>query len=491
MKKIKKIILGIIVILFILFLGIRIYHYSILSKISETTEILESSFAPYFIKVTTINPDGSCYVDENYREGNVAVSINKTKQKDKYVEDSKSWRFLDEKFCNEYHASYIEEESTLICVVQNEDRIKEEFKNVFINFWSYKFPNLEFETDITFLDKIRIELQSTILYPAVKTEEYKGEKCYAFNPFGRDSYMKMYIDKETYLPVAIKSWGQDRSELYIREFEYLTEAPEGVYDKPKLEDFDNVVFNDYGNNDVNMNSNLKLIAEKPISGTNLKAGEMLIENVEIKENEELNFLKLTPNESGIINFEIYNIETYNKFREKYSGLRELTEEDFEAYYATIAYKPGEKLNYLNCLESKEIWKFNFAVNAEKSNNESIFFAIIPNETRNRQTGFVESDEKIKIDAENAINISEENIEEIGKYFELDFESYLGYKNDYLELLTKEEFAELEYIKTPIAGEERVCWNIQYRVSEHETINYIELYVDAISGKLIGAKKYYK
>ena len=185
------------------------------------------------------------------------------------------------------------------------------------------------------------------------------------------------------------------------------------------------------------------------------------------------------------------METYNKFREKYSGLRELTEEDFEAYYATIAYKPGEKLNYLNCLESKEVWKFNFAVNAEKSNKESIFFAVIPNESKNRQAAFVESDKKLEIDAEKAIKISGENLEEIGKEFELEFETYLGRLNDHLDLLTKEEFAELEYIKTPIAGEERVCWNLQYGVYNHETINYIEVYVDAISGKLIGAKKFYK
>lgn len=491
MKKVKKIILSVIIILLILFLGIRIYHYSILSKISKTTESLESSFAPYFIKVTVINPDGSWYIDENYRENNVAVSIYTTKKDGEATETSKSWSFLEESFCNEYHASYIEDESTLMCAIQNEDRIKEEFDTVFINYWSYKFPNLRFETDLTFLDKVRINLQSTILYPAVKTEEYKSEKCYAFYPFGSDSHMRMYVDKETYLPVAIKSWSQDKSELYIREFEYLKEAPAGVYEKPNPEDFDNVTFADYSDNSIDINSKIKLVAEKPISGTNLKTGEMLVENVDIKSDEDLNFLKLTPNESGIIDFEIYNLETYNKFREKYSGLRELTEEDFEAYYATIAYKAGEKLNYLNCLESKEVWKFNFAVNAEKSNKESLLLAVIPNESKNRQAAFVESDKKLEIDAEKAINISSENLEEIGKGFELEFETYLGRLNDHLDLLTKEEFAELEYIKTPIAGEERVCWNLQYGVHNHETINYIEVYVDAISGHLIGAKKFYK
>lgn len=486
MKKLKKIVLTIILLIVIIFLAIRIYHYSILSKISKTTESLESSFNPYFIKQTVINPDGSCNIEENYRENNIAVSIYTTQKEGENTETARTWETLDENFCNEYHASYTEEKSTLICVVQDKSWIESDFSINFINYWSYKFPTLEFETDITLWDKIKNEIQCKILYPVVECEKYKDEECYAFYPFGSNSHMRMYMDKETYLPIAIKSWNQDKSEVYIREFEYLTEAPEGVYEKPNPEDFDVVAFADYSNN-----SDDKLIAEKPISGTSLEPGEMLVENVEIKDNEELNFLKLTPNESGIINFEIDTLETYNKFRGKYSSLRELNEEDFEAYYVAIAYKIGEKLNYLDCLESKEAWKFNFVVNSEKSNKESLLVAIIPNESKNNQVVFVESNEKIKIDAETAINISSENLDEIEKYFELEFETYLGYLDDHLDLLTKEEFAEMEYIKTPIAGEERVCWNLHYRVYEHETINYIEVYVDAITGNLIGAKKFYK
>ena len=53
------------------------------------------------------------------------------------------------------------------------------------------------------------------------------------------------------------------------------------------------------------------------------------------------------------------------------------------------------------------------------------------------------------------------------------------------------FSEMEYIKTPIVGEERVCWKSHYRVNNNEKINYMELYVDAITGDVIGAKNYYK
>ena len=99
MKKIKKIILLVALIIIIFIVAIRVYHYSILSKISKTTESLESSFEPYFIKVTQINADGSCNIDENYRENNVAVSIYTTKKDGEVTGTSKSWSFLEESFC--------------------------------------------------------------------------------------------------------------------------------------------------------------------------------------------------------------------------------------------------------------------------------------------------------------------------------------------------------------------------------------------------------
>lgn len=483
MKKVKKIILSVIIILLILFLGIRIYHYSILSKISKTTENLESSFEPYFIKVTQINADGSCNIDENYRENNVAVSIYTTQKDGEVTGTSKSWSFLEESFCNEYHASYIEDESTLMCAIQNEDRIKEEFNTVFINYWSYKFPNLRFETDLTFFDKVRINLQSTILYPAVKTEEYKGESYYAFYPFGSDSHMRMYVDKETYLPVAIKSWGQDKSELYIREFEYLKEAPDGVYEKPNPEDFDNVTFADYSNNSIDINSKIKLVAEKPISRTNLKTGEMLIENVDIKSDEDLNFLKLTPNESGIIDFEIYNLETYNKFREKYSGLRELTEEDFEEYYVAITYKEGNKLKHLQSVSSTKNNKVNYIFDTEKSNKESLVLIVTPLTDDSSSSIFIKNKEKFNISEDDAIKTVSENIKELNPELVLDVDNYVNVESSQIVKLDNETFAGLDVIKTPVKGKEPMCWKLTVVDGENKRL---DAYVDIMTGSLIGS-----
>lgn len=493
MKKLKKAIFITILAIIILLVILRIKDYIILSKISKVTESLNSSVEPYFIKVTDIDPDGTVFTTEEYAENNIHVSRRINKTNGEIIYKSFSWESLDEKFVNRYVANYQKQDDgkelkTIACIAEDEETLKEVFNEKFVNYFVYTLDEVEIDYQEFWLE-LRNEIQDKFFYPMVSSGEYKGKECYVFKPFGYNSYMRLYVDKETLLSVATERWNNINNDCYISEYEYLTEAPEGIFEKPNLEEFDEVFFYDYVKENVDTKN--KLVADKPISGTNLKAGEMLLENVTLKENEELNFLKLTPNKSGIIEFEIYNLETYNKFREKYSNLRKLTEEDFEAYYVAIAYSLGNKLNYLDCFESKEAWKFNFVVNAEKTNNNTLLLAVIPNESGNRQAIFVESDEKVKINAEQAINISKENEEKISEHYKIEFETYLGYLDDHLMLLTKEKFSELDYIKTPIKGEEKVCWNLHYRVANHETINYIEVYVDAISGNIIGAKSFYK
>lgn len=491
MNKVKKISIVIIFFAIIIFVCIRIYDYSILSKISKTTKKLKNSGEPYFVKNTEINPDGKIYIREFYRENDIAVSKNTTKEGDTIKEKSFTWMTRREnEFCNTYYADYNQEIDGLkylTCVARNEEKlISEEFERTgFVNFYSYEFPTISFESEMNFFEKVMFEIKNKFFYPSISTEEYKGIKCYTFT---LSKHMKYYVDKDTCFTVAVEHLGSNENEIYITEYEYLNEAPEGVYEKPNPEDFDKVMFADYASNTIDTNN--KLIAEKPISGTELEAGEQLVENIELKDNEELNFLNLTSDESGIINFEIYNLETYNKFREKYSGLRELTEEDFEYYYVVIAYKINQKLNYIEQFASKESWRFNFVVSSENAKNDTILLAVIPTESGNRNVDFVESAVKLKIDAEEAMNIANNECRKIEEYFDLEFETYIGYSEDCLKLLTKEMFSEMEYIKTPIVGEERVCWKLHYRVNNHEKINYMELYVDAITGDVIGAKNYY-
>lgn len=489
MKKIKKILILCLVAIIILIVATRIYYYSILSKISKTTMDFVSSSEPYFIKITRNDVfigDGQIIIDEYYRNNNASVHKCSTSDGENNILEITSWEFLNEEFCNSYIANYENENGLkeLTCITRNKERLmEEEFNNTKgIIYDLYTLGKIEFETDNIFT-KLKNEIKYRFFYPIVVTEEYNGKKCYAIDPFG-SGYKKIYVDKESLLTVAAQYKDKDKKIASIIEYEYLKQAPDGVFEKPDPEDFDVVNFSDEAFGEI---YHRKLIAENPITGTDLKPGEQLIENVEIAQGEELNFLKLTPNESGIIKFGIDYLDTYNKFRENYSGLRELTEKDFESYFVVIAYKTGEKLNYLQQYASNEAWRWNFVVDGEKNNRESLLLAIIPKESGNSSTVFVESDKKLKIDAEKAISIAEEVRGEFEEYFNLKFLPYIGYKDDRLDLLTKEEFAEMDYIKTPISGEERICWKLHYR-TEDEKINYIDIYVDAITGQIIGGIK---
>lgn len=495
MKKFKKLIFIIILLIIVIFVCFRIKDYIILSKITKVSEGLLSSFEPYFIKTTMYSSsDEIIFIDENYRQNDIIVSRNTRLENGKTTSVSTTWASLKEEFCNFYITdTQMQEDGTetkiLVCSVDSKNRIKENLEeNYFINYSGYNIKQLEIECAETWIN-IRNKIEDIFFYPSVSTGEYKGKECYVFKPYGYNSHMKMYVDKDSLLTIATEGWNNIDEEHSFTEYEYLTEAPEGIYQKPNPEDFDNVTFSDSNSN--NFDPINKLVAENPISGTTLEPGEMLVENVEIKNKDDINFLKLTPNESGIMKFEIYNLETYNMFRKKYPELRELNEEDFDFYYVAIAYKIGEKLNYLEHYMSSDAWIENFVVNSEKTNKESLLMAVIPIEHKNLKTVFVENKEKLKINSEQAISKSSESLEDIEKDFGIEFETYLGYLEDHLDLLTKEEFSKLEYIKTPIAGKERICWNLHYRVVDHETINYIEAYIDAITGELIGAKKFYK
>lgn len=489
MKKVRKIVLLVLCVIIIFIIAIKLYRFSVLTKISNASKEFNNYSGNYYITLTeTDNLTGmeQKRFKEFYRENGISVY----RESECYGEEKKikaiSWRGIEEEFCSSYFVNFNDDETKeLCCETNNEDRLKEdEFNNSSNIVEFYTLERIDFETE-GILGNIKNKIRETLFYPVVLSENYKGRDCYLFDPFGT-GHRKMYVDKETLLTVAVYYFNEDNDDYVLKkEFEYLDKAPDGVFEKPNPEEFDIVQFNDSAWSPGTVSS--KLIAEASITGTNLEPGEQLVENVELKENEELNFLKLTPNEMGITYFDIHFLETYNKFKEKYSALRELTQKDFESYFVVIAYKQGEKLNYLQQFSSSESWTWNFVVNSEKSNKDSLLLMVVPKESGNKGEVFVDSDEKIKIDAEKAISVTEENRSEIEKYYGVEFQPFLGYKADHLELLTKEKFAEMDYIETPLAGQERICWNINYNV-HNEEVHHINVFVDAITGDIIGGKK---
>lgn len=490
MKKSRKIILLALCVLIIFIIAIRLYHFSVLTKISNASKKFNNYSGNYYITLTESNnltEKEEKYFREYYRENGISVYRESKYNGEEKILKGISWRGLEEKFCNSYHANYYDDGTKeLNCEFFDKGHLEEtEFNNVsniIMDFYSNE--TVYIETSGIWVN-IKNKIREIFLYPIVFSEEYNGKECYVFDPYYNTGHKKLYVDKESLLTVASISFNQDKTGYWKKEYMFLDKAPDGVFEKPNPDEFDIVQFNDAGWNSENSIS--KLIAEAPITATNLQAGEQLVENIELNKNEELNFLKLTPNEMGIINFEISFLETYNKFREKYSNLRELTQKDFESYFVVIAYKQGEKLNYLQQFSSSESWTWNFVVNSEKSNKDSLLLMVVPKESGNRGVVFVDSDEKIKIDAEKAISITEAARTEIEKYYGVEFQPFLGYKSDHLELLTKEKFAEMDYIKSPLAGRERICWNINYDVN-NEDVHHINVFVDAITGDIIGGKK---
>lgn len=489
MKGVRKIILLISSVLIIFIIAIRLYHFSILTKISNASKDFNNYSGNYYITLTETNnltEKEEKYFKEYYRENGISAY-----RESEYDDEEKklkgiSWRGLEEEFCNSYYANYYDDGTKeLNSVIFNKSHLEEtEFNNTsnIMDFYSNETVCIETSG---ILVNIKNKIREIFLYPIVFSEKYNGKECYVFDPYYNTGHKKLYVDKENLLTVASISFNQDKTAYWKKEYTFLDKAPEGVFEKPNPEEFDIVQFDDAAWNKDTLNE--KLIAEKPITGTNLEPGEQLAENVELNKNEELNFLKLTPNEMGITNFQIRYLETYNKFRKKYSRLRELTEKDFESYFVVIAYKKGEKLNYLQQFSSSESWTWNFVVNSEKSNNDSLLLMVVPKESGNSRVVFVDSNEKIKIDAEKAISITDAARTEIEKYYGVEFQPFLGYKSDHLELLTKEKFAEMDYISTPLAGRERICWNINYDVNNEEVL-HINVFVDAITGDIIGGKK---
>lgn len=55
-----------------------------------------------------------------------------------------------------------------------------------------------------------------------------------------------------------------------------------------------------------------------------------------------------------------------------------------------------------------------------------------------------------------------------------------------------KFAELDYIRNAVKGAEPICWRIDYCVyrPEEKSFGYLNIYIDATTGELIGSKADY-
>lgn len=483
--KIKKLILGktilfSILVAFAIFVIIRIYHYQVLKKISDKT--IEFMNAENYNLIVRDVGEESESIYEQYKNGKMMYT-RRMYNAEEHSSDYNNIEVLEEEFLNSYYVD--NKDSYLSISTYSEDNLNE-YSGIF-NFHSYTMHDtndIYFESDLK--SKISTWLQFKVMYPAVFTEEYNGKECYVLNEY---STIRLWVDKETLLPLKVEYKDRDKKVIHTTYYEYNL-LQDNVVEIPNPKDFETVVYYDNGKQ---VEESWKKPAEEPISGTNLKSDEQLIENVEIKDGEELNFLNITPNENGITSLNIYSYDTYNKFRSKYSGLRELTEKDFERYFVSIAFKEGYKLEYIEHWESGQENITNFIVSSKKADKDNFTLFILPKSTGNMRTNYVINDKKISIDSYDAVEEIQKYLDDFAKQYNLTNMDFMGYRDDVLCRLSNEKFAELDYIKKPVKGEEPICWKIDYcvyRGDEDASFDYLNIYVDATTGELIGSKADY-
>lgn len=484
--KIKNVIkiLIIVLIAIIVFFCFKEYNYYILSKIFYANKDFsnkQNNSNEFYYKVTTKTVENNSENNDITIE-EFAIKNNVMFENKEYTIDGKTssiieWSTINNdnnEICNNYT---IYDDTYITCSFNNKEVLMEDMNVSKANSNIYYY--LENEEGNNFLTQII----KKITVPTISRTIYNNENCYMIE----NKYFTLVFNKETLLLLAKQTKGND-GYYELTTYEYNTDSLDKLLKRPNVTDYSKVDFLDLTQYN-NENNEEKNNPSKSISGTDLKPGDTLIENVELLPNENLNFLNLTENSFGIKSIELYTLESYNKFKEKYSNLRELTSEDFDNYWVTIAYNEGESLNYINKYENQETWITNYIFTKKESKNKNLLLLITPKEKRKTNNFIVENSEDLKVNSEEAINILNENFDKILNELNLNSVN-LGDLNDRLERLSKETFENMIYVNTSTNEEEPICWVEKYNIYNYGDIGDIEfvsidIYINAITGEFIG------
>lgn len=476
-KNVLKILLLLLVLVFGIVLQDKAQDYATIVKISNATKKITENSENVQVRVKEKYNDGSEKISETYIKDGVYVT-RKIDAKNA-PSNSLTWSTTNEDvICNYYYEYEFEYNNEIVkglnCVYNHNDISSNQ-----------SATRLAMGNLLLMYDK---DIPTTALYsninifnmPKIENSEYDGKACFSL----KTGIRTWYVEKETLRTLALECELFEDDSPCLYTFEYDIEAPEGIYEEPiatnthydKVEFFESLnVERTYENIDKKENA---------ISGTNLKPGEELIETVELKDGEKLNFLGITENDFGLKGFNIYSLKTYNKFREKYSALRELTEEDFEEYYVGIVYNDGYKLNHLQNLNSTRNNRMNYIFSGEKTDKASLVLIVTPLTSDSTRSVFIENNEKFNVTEEDAIKTVSDNIKELNSELVLDVDNYVNVESSEIVILDNEMFAELDVIKTPVKGKEPICWKLTVVDGENKRLN---AYVDIMTGSLIGSK----
>lgn len=475
----KKTVFKIVVVLIILVLGIilqgKTQDYITILKISKATRNITEEAENVQIRVTEKYTNGSEKIAETFIKDGVFV----TRRIDAKNAPANSIQWAtnnEDVICNEYYEYEFENNGKVVKGL-----------NCYYDYYNgsntQKVTRLALGNLYLMYDKQTMG-NNIFNMPKIEDIEYEGKACYAL----KTEYKTWYVDKENLKTLAIDCKVFEDDSPYFYTFEYDIEAPEGIFNEPNVANayYDEVSFTEILLDGM-INEKYKYIntkKEKAISGTNLNPGEELIEVVELKDGENLNFLGLTDNEFGLKGFNINSLETYNKFRKKYSGLRELTEEDFEEYFVGIVYKEGLRLKYLQSVPASGSKTVNYIFDTEKGNKESLVLIVTPLKNDSINSTFIKNNETVNISEDDAIKTISNNIKELNQEFILEFDNYVNIETSEIIRLDNEIFANLDVIKTPIKGKNPLCWKLTAIDIKYKKL---DAYVDIMTGDLIGSK----
>lgn len=476
----KKSILKIFLIIAIIILGIIIQKKSedfiTIVKISNATKEITQKAKNIQIRVVEKYNDGAEKISDTYIKDGIYVT-RKIDAKNT-PSNSLTWTTTNNNvICNYYYEYEFEYNDEIVkglnCVYNNNEITSNQSTtrlatgNLFLMYDKdnpYSYDNKK----VTIFN-----------VPEIDISEYNGIECFTI----KTEYKKWFVEKETLRTLAIECKLYEDDSPYLYTFEYDIDIPDGIFEAPnpektyynKVEFFETIPYQE--NNEVK---------EFSITGTDLKPGEELIELIELKDEEKLNFLGLTENEFGLNGINIYTLDTYNKFREKYSGLRELTKDDLNEYFVAIVYKNGYKLNHIQTLDSKVNNYMNYVFDIEKNQKESLVLIVSPRTDDSLGSRFINNKDKLNITEEEAIKLSLENINELNIEELTDISWSDTTESAEIIILDNKTFAGLEVIKTPVKGKTPICWKII--IKDKANIVKMHIFIDAITGKVIGAQR---
>lgn len=230
MKKVLKIILIILIILILLLISFRVFNYIWAKNIYS--KILENEGKDYYAEVINNDKINNRVMEEKYINNDnylkrELTNISSDGIKMTYstiIDKDKNMEIIN------YSGDYVQDQSDVVNI--NFDRTLYSY-SVFNSFKIYDL--IENEEDSVF-DKIKYEFFNLInnTPTLIKTEEYEGKNCYAMTTYyGNDLVQKLYVEKETYLPVA-SFFGNENSTTYKIT---LREIADEEFDYPDLSNY--------------------------------------------------------------------------------------------------------------------------------------------------------------------------------------------------------------------------------------------------------------